>query len=416
LLTVGLLGAVLALPAARAQTAAPPLAAAPSPAAPPAPATSPEVAAFFAELRQEVQDLPAPLPTAPAAPAPAPGGGWEPEFLKALPQPPDQPRSLFQPGPAPGPPPPDLERPYFQWDPLLDPPQWGQPPGWFTDVRLDVIHPHLFFNQMTQHVLFGPKKNSPFDPLGKRVLVAPGTAEQSWTVAPRIEVGYRLPSGFGGFSFSDRFFNTSGTGPFTGPAGLTTRTSRLGVNYSDWDYINREYTPWANWGMEWRAGIRLAETWIDSRVDEPFARAAAGSGVYAAGFNNYTVGAGPHFGVGLDRKDPKSGLSFVVKLDIANTFTRVKSRFFASTTALTPSGQPVRGSFSQDFWQQVPILNYQVGLGWQPPQYPNVRVFVGYVYEFWWQVASNTNLTPLNGGTRGFFDNQGVVLQAGLNW
>jgi hypothetical protein len=169
--------------------------------------------------------------------------------------------------------------------------------------------------------------------------------------------------------------------------------------------------------MEWRAGIRLAETWIDSRVDQPFAKAAAGPGVFAERASNYTVGAGPHFGVGLDRKDPQSGLSFVMKLDIANTFTRVRQLFSASTTTLTPAGRPERGVYTQNFWQQVPILNYQVGLGWQPPRYPNVKLFAGYVYEFWWQVASNSNITPNNpGGTRGFFDNQGVVLQVGVNF
>jgi len=393
LLTVAFLGGLLALPAAHAQAPAPPPVA-----ATPAPATRPEIAEFV----DHVQNLPAPLPA-----AAAPASGWEPEFLKSLPEPPDQPRSLFQPAPTFGPPPPDLERPYFQFDPILDPPQWGQQPGWFSDVQLGVIHPQIFFGQM---------KHSVTTPLGRSVLVAPGAAQQPWTVAPRLEVGYRLPSGFGGFSFSDRFFSTSGTGPFIGPAGSTTRTTQLGVNYSDWDYNSREYTPWANWEMEWRAGIRLAETWINTRVDEPFAKAAAGTGVFAAGDSNYTVGAGPHFGVELDRRVPQSGLLFVAKLDIANTFTRERQLFAASTTTLSPTGVPVRGVYTQNFWQQVPILNYQVGVGWQPPRYPNVKLFVGYVYEFWWQVASNSNITPLNGGTRGFFDNQGLVFQAGVNW
>ncbi|MFI5454923.1 MAG: hypothetical protein ACHRXM_05680 [Isosphaerales bacterium] len=393
LLTVAFLGWVLAMPAARAQAPAPLPAA-----ATPAPATRPEIA----EFGDHVQNLPAPLPA-----ASAPASGWEPEFLKSLPQPPDQPRSLFQPAPTFGPPPPDLERPYFQFDPILDPPQWGQQPGWFSDVQLGVIHPQIFFGQM---------KHSVATPAGRSVLVAPGAAQQPWTVAPRLEVGYRLPSGFGGFSFSDRFFSTSGTGPFIGPAGSTTRTTRLGVNYSDWDYNSREYTPWANWEMEWRAGIRLAETWITNRVDEPFATAAAGRGVFAAGDSNYTVGAGPHFGVELDRRAPQSGLLFVAKLDIANTFTRERQLFSASTTTLGPTGVPMRGVFTQNFWQQVPILNYQVGLGWQPPRYPNVKLFVGYVYEFWWQVASNSNITPQSGGTRGFFDNQGLVFQGGVKW
>jgi hypothetical protein len=389
LLTVALLEAVLMLPAARAQTPAP---------LPSSARTAPATRSELVELRDDVQNLPAPLP---AAEAPASERGWEPEFLKSLPRPPDQPRSLFQQAPTSGPAPPDLER-YFELDPVLDPPQWGQQPGWFADVRLDVIHPHLFFGQMKHNVVF---------PGGRLVHVAPGAAQQAWTVAPRLEVGYRLPSGFGGFSFSDRFFSTSGTGPFLGPAGSTTRTTRLGVNYSDWDYISREYTPWANWNIEWRAGIRLAETWIDSQAQES-ALASAGTRVFAQRTSNYTVGAGPHFGVELDRKFAESGLSLVGRLDIANTFTRVRQLFSASTAPSSPAGVPDRGAFTQNFWQQVPILNYQVGLGWQPPRYPNVKFFVGYVYEFWWQVTTNSNTQA----PHGFFDNQGVVFQAGVNW
>ena len=84
--------------------------------------------------------------------------------------------------------------------------------------------------------------------------MAPGAANLNWTVAPRLEIGYRLPSGFGAFAFSDRFFQTGGAGPFSGPVGLTNRTSRLTVNYCDWDYISHEFTPWvtpkSNWTLE----------------------------------------------------------------------------------------------------------------------------------------------------------------------
>jgi hypothetical protein len=316
-----------------------------------------------------------------------------------MPQPPEQPGSLLQPAPDPGPPPPNFER-YFELDPILDPPQWGKI-GWFSDVQIGVIRPTIFFGQMRHGV---------FTPFGRKVIVAPGAAKQDWTAAPRLEIGYRLPSGFGGFSFSDRFFNTSGSGPFVGPAGSATRSTSIGVNYSDWDYLSREYTPWANWGMEWRAGIRLAETWIDTRAGQSMAGAAAGTGVVTQYVSNYTVGAGPHFGLQVNRLFPESGFSFLARIDIADTFTRVRQLF--SVTALNPGGGTARGAWTENFWQQVPILNYQVGLGWQPPRNPNISLYVGYVYEFWWQIGSNSNLTPTAGGPRGFFDNQGVVLQA----
>ncbi len=80
------------------------------------------------------------------------------------------------------------------------------------------------------------------------------------------------------------------------------------------------------------------------------------------------------------------------------------------------AGVPARGVFTQNFWQQVPILNFQVGLGWQPPTNPNVQLYMGYLYEFWWQIASNSNITPINGGTRGSFDNQGIVFQGQVKW
>src|SRR5271165_6920962 len=145
------LGGVLLLPAARGQAPAPPPASpAPPPASPASPPASPApAAATRPEFSELVSELPAPLP-----PSDAPAlEGWEPEFLKTLPQPPDQPRSLFQPAPPPGPPPPDLERYFDRGDPLLDPPQWRQKPGWFSDLRFDIIHPHLFFGLVRSGVL-----------------------------------------------------------------------------------------------------------------------------------------------------------------------------------------------------------------------------------------------------------------------
>jgi hypothetical protein len=400
LLTTFALGAILAMPTVRAQAPA-----APAPAAGPGQSTAPAAAPAPArgtpspDFADELMALP------PAAP-PAPTESWQPAFLQSLPQPKDQPSSLFQ-EPAPiTAPPPDLERPYFRPDPMLEPPQWGQVPGWFSDTRVDVIHPQIFFGGMRHSVTF---------PSGQSVRVSPGSAKQNWTAAPRIEIGYRLPSGFGGFSFSDRFFNTSGTGPFVGPGVSAIRTTHMGVNYSDWDYTSREYTAWTNWTMEWRAGVRLAETWITTQAIQPFDRVAPG-GVFEQTSSNYTVGAGPHFALVIDRKFPASGLSAVMKLDFANTFTRERQLFTASLATLTASGAPERAIFMQNFWQQVPILNYQVGLGYQPPQYPNIKFFLGYVYEFWWQIASNTNIGSDNGGTRGFFGNQGIVFQGGINW
>jgi len=338
----------------------------------------------------------------PRAAAPlTPTEGWEPEFLKSLPHPPDEPYSMLAPPPPPGPPPPNLER-YFELDPLLDPPYWQQP-GWFSNVQIGVVHPQLFFGMVRHGVLFENRYR----------IIAPGAARFGWAIAPRIELGYRLPSGFGAFSISDRFFTTYGTGTVNGLAGSATRNSRIGVNYWDYDYSNREFTPWQNWTMEWRVGVRTAFSWIGNVVDQPFSRAAMGHGIFISGDSNYTVGNGPHFGVALERKSPKTGLSFLTKIDLADEFTRVRQLFGASFTTLNAAGMPSRAFYTQNFWNQTPILNFQVGLGWQPPNNPNIQLYIAYVYEFWWQIASNMNLIdPFTfGGTRGAMNNQGLIFQ-----
>ena len=365
----------------------------------PPPRTAPETPAPAAQpdIAQLVGDLPAPLPGTQVL---TPETGWEPEFLRTLPRPPDQPRSLFQPAP-PATPPPNLEH-YFVEDPLLDPPQWPKT-GWFSSVQIDIIHPHVFGNQW---------KATAVTSAGRPVNVATGVAQLAWTVAPRVELGYRLPSGFGEIAVSDRGFYTDGSGPFSGPAGNFTRTSHLGVNYTDMDYASREFTPWVNWTMKWRAGVRVAYTWLDSTVSQPFNAAAAGNGVYADRAVNYTAGAGPHFGVGLDHNLTQPGLSFLTNLDIADTFTRIRQRFSTATTTLTPAGTPAKGEFKENFWNEVPILNFRVGLGYQPPNYPNLHFYAGYVYEFWWQTGTESNTAR----SHLFMDNQGITLSGAVDF
>ena len=120
-----------------------------------------------------------------------------------------------------------------------------------------------------------------------------------------------------------------------------------------------------------------------------------------------------------NRKDLPSGLSFIAKIDIADTFARDRQLFAASTTTLTAAGVPERGAYTQNFWSQIPILNYQVGMGWQPPANPNIALYVGYVYEFWFQYASNmeyTNSYTTQGATRGSMSNQGLVFRFHWKW
>jgi hypothetical protein len=355
---------------------------------------------FFGET---LDQLPGAVP---ASEVPARYQGWEPDMLRTLPKPPEQPRSLFQPASAPLPTPQDLERPYFQPDPLLDPPQWGWP-GWFGDVQFGAVHPHVF-SQMNGIVTTG---------LGRQVNVALGNARMNWAFAPRFEVGYRLPSGFGGFAVSERFFDSFGSDTIQGPNGPAARTSRLSTSYTDFDYFSREYTPFANWGMTWRLGMRVAYSDIRTRASEPFAEASAGNGILAAKETNTTEGIGPHTNVALDRRLGDSGFSFITKADFAYAFGRIHDRFEVATTSVNAAGHHDRGLLKTSFFQSSPILNVQFGLGWQPPSNPNLSFFLGYVNETWFKIEDNANtISTDHTGTRGYFTNQGIIFQAGLNY
>ncbi len=411
LLTPAFLGGILALPAAYAQNpTAPPTittssmstaqpAAAPQPIAATQPAVTPSATAV-APFTVLADGLPAALPATEPSP---PAEGWEPEFLRTLPRPLDLPRSLFLPPSAPGLPPPELESPYIRRDPLLDPPQWSQP-GWFWGVEIGVIHPHLVDGSNNQDHPIVTKS-------GRSVNVALRSARLDWTIAPRIEIGYRLPSGLGQLSVADRFFSSSGTGAYHTAGGTAIRSTKLSVNYTDFDYGSQEYTPWENWGMKWRAGVRQAETYIRTQSNQSLAQATAGQGILYANSNTSTVGAGIHFTVELERKFPSAGFSFINKFDVGDTFSRLHQNFSALTTTTNSAGQPEGGVVKESVFMQLPMLNWQVGLGWQPPGHPNLSFFVGYTLEAWWNVERRTGTT-----SNGNFTTQGVVLQGGWNF
>jgi hypothetical protein len=307
--------------------------------------------------------------------------------------------------------PPDANQPYFQVDPILDRRDW-QTPGWFSNVQLDLIKPHV-----------NSGMNAMLTAGGKQTTVALGNAPLNWTVAPRFELGYRLPSGFGEFMLSDRFFNSQGTdvvniksiGPFV-------RSSNLSVNYSDIDYGSREYTPTPLWDMRWRAGMRVMETFNSTRAEDSFAAAAASNGIFSARQTNTTTGFGPHFGVEMARKLGESGFSLVGRADIAYTFNRLVQAFSIDSTTLNAAGHASFAEAKGRIWQQIPVLNVQAGVGWQPPNHPNVRGFLGFVSESFWYAQNNSDqitstvFSPTRAGNRGNFQDAGVVFRLSINY
>lgn len=354
----------------------------------------------------------------------------ESEFLKVLPHPPAQPAFLTAPAASFGPTP-NVETPYFQQDPLLDPPELGAI-GWFGDVDIGFLKPHLV-NEERLPISFPstnapPTGNVPGIPPGvvtstgqnfispptastpMSVLVGVDPAHLNWTVSPRFEVGYRLPSGFGGIALSYRFLVAQGSQGVIGADGPATLSSRLDYNLGDLDWVSNQYTPWHSLEMRVRIGLRYFNAYYDSSANEPFAEAAAGSGIVSQRTTDNTWVIGPHGGIDLRRRLGFWGLSVLGLLDISEGWGRVRQNYFATVTAGT-DGLPQTAVQSISTSDAVPIFMGRLGLNWQPPSYTQFRLFAGYQLDYFWNVGRMGNFTEF-----GYFFDSGVVLRGEWNF
>ena len=70
-------------------------------------------------------------------------------------------------------------------------------------------------------------------------------------------------------------------------------SSRLFINILDLDYASNELSI-CSWWMKWRVGLRGADVYFNSDAVEPFAAAAAGSGIVERKVTNNNWGLGLH--------------------------------------------------------------------------------------------------------------------------
>jgi hypothetical protein len=293
-----------------------------------------------------------------------------------------------------------LPEKYFIRDRLLDPPEIPQP-GWFIDAGVGVVVPH-FKSGLINTVQIGALSPD---------TVALPSAPLDWTGVPQLQFGYRLPDGFGEFALGFRGLGTQGTGSFAAADGLAVLHSRLDFSQIGVDYFSREYALLPKWDMKWHAGLKLVYLYWDSRTDEPFSLAAAGSEVFDQRTTNSYWGIGPNAGLELARRMEGTGLSFASRVDCATALGRIRQGFFEQSTTVGPNGLFLAGETRNSGSQQVPILNLQVGVSWQPPVRPNAQFFVGYNYEYWWNIGKLSN-----DGTSGQLSVQGVLLRLAVNF
>lgn len=262
----------------------------------------------------------------------------------------------------------DCNGPLLYGDPLLDRP-CAPPPGWFTNLELAAIVPHIK-SHLTAPVningLFVDQVQVPLD-VG------------DWTPSPRVDLGYRFGQGFGEVLLSYRSVISEGNSTITDfdVAGNGQLSSRLNVNVVDLDYASREFSLGPRWDMKWRVGVRFGDVFFDSR--------AQGIVVEERASNHY-IGVGPHAGLDLAWDLPCRRLALFGRLDGAALLGRISQSYEEAINVaniLTLGGATdVRGT------QAVPVGRIQAGLQWTPDWVGTwLRFTTGYELESWWYVG-----------------------------
>ena len=240
--------------------------------------------------------------------------------------------------------------------------QWPKP-GWFSDVS-DRHHPSARLRRAVE----GPG-NDVRRQDGQR---GAGAAALNWTVAPRwLEIGYRLCRASASSPSPTAVFYTNGDGDVQRSGRQLQPHQPSGRELHRHGLRQPRVHSLGERSMKWR-GRRSSRLHLAGYHRQPAAchMASAGTGVYADRAVNYTAGAGPHFGILLDHNfSPARAL-------VHHQFRHRRHVHPHSPAVLhgdhhPDSLRPTRqGRIRRNFWNEVPILNYRIGLGWQPPSVP----------------------------------------------
>src|SRR5262249_25559680 len=129
-------------------------------------------------------------------------------------------------------------------------------PGCYFNVETNVDFPHL------RNLLKVPV---PISDTQTDTLAFPGNRLDP-TIAPRFEVGYRFPDGWGRLQLAYSFEATSGSNAGVSDQGALAQHGRLDVNIAEFDYVSREFSLGPHWEMRWGVGAQGMTFFFDSSV------------------------------------------------------------------------------------------------------------------------------------------------------
>jgi len=279
----------------------------------------------------------------------------------------------------------DNNGPLLVGDPLLDGPRGTAALGWVGSIGADLVKP-VVHSRMAVNVILGRTvQNHVPDPTfdtGTIVPVSVPFAHQPWTVMPRAELGYRFGQGAGEFLVGYRLLAVAGSDAGGGGA----LHSRANLHFIDLDYANHENSLGPLWDMKWRAGVRIANAYTDSR---------AVSALVAERAAEAFTGAGPHLGLDVRRRLGVQGLSLFGRLD--NSFpigqlTQLYEETLAGVGGTTRLRSPT----------PIVTLGVQAGLNYCVTD--NLSVTGGYTYEHIWDLMTYyTSIRSESIGLQGAF-------------
>jgi hypothetical protein len=283
--------------------------------------------------------------------------------------PPPPPPPMWAPGDAAGP------APVFPPVAVVPVPMPAAPatldaPGFFAGLEVDVVGPRIQRNLSGVVTIAGIPST-----------VSLPTADLNWTGSPKVEIGYRLADNLGILSASYRSVVTHGTdtlGAFDPLGGADLRT-RLNANIIDLDYQSPHYCLAPLWELDWRAGVRIAAIYFDTR--------AAGFVLEERTSNNF-VGAGPHLGAEVTRALGEiPGVALFGGLDGAIVFAGTDQNY--EQIILLPDGTRVGGANRTTAGTTAPVLTFRTGISYTPPigALRWSRFSFGYQFEQWWNVG-----------------------------
>ena len=233
------------------------------------------------------------------------------------------------------------------------------------------------------------------------------------TVSPRLELGYRLPDGFGEFKISYRFMDSTGSDTVIVPTlGMPTSRAAWMSSSSIWTMGTQQFSLGPDWEMRTAIGLRYSEVFFDSQVafldpspvigaygTTPFTRLTQSEAV-----GNWYLGAHAVGEVGRTLFVPE--LTLFGRVEGTGMYGRVNQTF--KETFVEGPGMT---QISVNNGVGCPLVAGQVGLSWDIPQWNHSRVMIGYQYEMWWQFGRGDN--DLSFGT---LDDQGLFLRAEFNF